>query len=140
MATKSSSLNKGKQYDEVVVIVLLMALKSSGGTASSWYQDMAALDGTRTVSSLEHSLRAANKLAGELLDRKRKGEAFEPALIGRPSVTSELAAVAKKRKRVVTGASHNANKGQWSKANNAVHSAEKGYSQIQIKSEDDEYI
>jgi hypothetical protein len=89
----------GKQYDEIVVIVLLMALKSSGGAANPWYKDMSALDGTRSVSGFQHSLRAANKLAGELLEKKTKGEALVPEDVGRTSNGEGCGTVSPKKRK-----------------------------------------
>lgn len=71
-----------KVYDEAVVVALLMALKAKGGTLAEPYKDMVKLDGSRTNSSFEHSLRNVNKLAGTLNDKKAKGEILTPADIG----------------------------------------------------------
>jgi len=62
-----------KTYDEVTVLGLLLVIKQLGGTYNKALADMAALDGKRTVSSFEHSLRSANKLAAELLEKTKKG-------------------------------------------------------------------
>jgi hypothetical protein len=72
-----------KTYDEVTVLGLLLVIKQLGGTYSKTLADMAALDGKRTTSSFEHSLRAANKLAGELLEKTKTGAKLSPADIGR---------------------------------------------------------
>lgn len=77
------SASAGRQYDEVIVLVLLMALKSMGGAANPWFKDMAALDGDRSASGFEHALRALNKLAGELLEKKTKVKKLVPEDVGR---------------------------------------------------------
>ncbi|KAE9975561.1 hypothetical protein EG328_003137 [Venturia inaequalis] len=71
-----------KQYDETVVIALIMALKAKGGTLTEALQDMTTLDGNRSHSGFEHQLRAANKLATALNGKKNRGEALSPADIG----------------------------------------------------------
>ncbi|RDI89262.1 hypothetical protein Vi05172_g907 [Venturia inaequalis] len=71
-----------KQYDETVVIALIMALKAKGGTLTEALQDMTTLDGNRSHSGFEHQLRAANKLATALNVKKNRGEALSPADIG----------------------------------------------------------
>lgn len=71
-----------KQYDETVVVALLMALKSKGGSLAEPLKDMTSLDGTRTLSGFEHQLRAANKLATTLNEKKARGEALSPADVG----------------------------------------------------------
>lgn len=71
-----------KTYDELVVVALLMSLKAKGGTIAEAVKDMAALDGKRSVSGFEHSLRAPNKLAGVLNEKKTRGEALGPDDIG----------------------------------------------------------
>jgi len=71
-----------KVYDETVVVAILMALKAKGGTLADPYKDMVLLDGSRTNSSFEHSLRNLNKLAGTLNDKKAKGQTLTPADMG----------------------------------------------------------
>ena len=60
-----------------------MSLKSNGKSLADPLKDMVSLDGTRTLSSFEHSLRAANKLAGDLVTKKGNGESLSPADVGR---------------------------------------------------------
>jgi hypothetical protein len=62
-----------KKYDEVIIVALLLALKEKGGAMNPILQSMSDLDGSRTPSSFEHSLRAANKLASSILARKQAG-------------------------------------------------------------------
>jgi hypothetical protein len=83
-----------KQYDEVVVTALLVALKSKGGSLNEAIKDMVALDGNRTHSSFEHSLRAANKLAGDLNTKKLNGVALEPSDIPGTAPASAIGATA----------------------------------------------
>lgn len=72
-----------KMYDEVTVLGLLLVIKAAGGTYNKVLADMSALDGKRTTSSFEHSLRAVNKLAGELFEKQKAGHKLGPADIGR---------------------------------------------------------
>ncbi|TID16757.1 hypothetical protein E2P81_ATG09316 [Venturia nashicola] len=71
-----------KQYDETVVVALIMALKAKGGTTSEALKDMTSLDANRSLSSFEHQLRAANRLATTLNEKKSRGEALGPADVG----------------------------------------------------------
>jgi hypothetical protein len=87
-----------KQYDAVVVTALLMQIKSSGGTINNALRHMSALDGFRTVSGFEHSLRALNKLAGELNAKEAKGEELGPEDMGNTAGNSG-SPVATPRKR-----------------------------------------
>ncbi|KAF2436621.1 hypothetical protein EJ08DRAFT_644948, partial [Tothia fuscella] len=87
-----------KQYDEVVVVALLLALRDKGGSLAPYLKDMHALDGNRSISGFEHSLRAANKLAGELLAKKQSGEVLTPADLSGNSATAPTSATPKKRR------------------------------------------
>ncbi|QDS68429.1 hypothetical protein FKW77_010796 [Venturia effusa] len=71
-----------KQYDETVVIALIMALKAKGGTLADPLKDMTALDGNRSQSGFEHSLRAVNRLATVLNEKKARGEGLGPGDVG----------------------------------------------------------
>jgi hypothetical protein len=64
---------ESKKYDEVIVIALLVALKEKGGTMNPTLQLMSDLNGFRSASSFEHTLRSANKLAGSILAQKQAG-------------------------------------------------------------------
>jgi hypothetical protein len=90
----------GKTYDEIVVVALLMSLKAKGGSLAEALKDMNALDGTRTVSGFEHSLRAVNKLAGNLNEKKARGESIDPTdMPGGSSATKDSARPTTPRKR-----------------------------------------
>lgn len=73
----------GKTYDEVTVLGLLLCIKNLGGTYNKALADMAAIDRNRSTSTFEHSLRSANKLAGELFAKQKAGQQLGPADIGR---------------------------------------------------------
>jgi hypothetical protein len=72
-----------KTYDEITVLGLLLCIKNLGGSYNKVLADMSAIDGERSVSSFEHSLRSANKLAGELFTKQKAGQKLGPADIGR---------------------------------------------------------
>lgn len=118
----------GKQYDEVTVLGLLMTIKTLGGTYNKTLADMAALDGKRSTSSFEHSSRAANKLAGELLEKQKAGHTLKPIDIGRvveggPAEPSTSAKAANKRKGNNGEGAGSAKKTRTSKAAKQVDSA-----------------
>jgi hypothetical protein len=88
-----------KVYDETIIVALLMALKSKGGTYTEPLKDMVALNGNRTLSSFEHSLRAANKLAGEFNAKKASGQALTPADMPNESASGTTSTTATPKKR-----------------------------------------
>lgn len=59
-----------------------MALKSKGGTLAEALKNMTALDKNRSHSAFEHQLRAANKLAMSLNEKKGRGEEIRAEDIG----------------------------------------------------------
>jgi len=75
-----------------------MHLKAGSTTINPALKDMALLDGNRSVSGFEHQLRAANKIAGELLAKKNGGVELGPQDLGRPGTTPTPANTPKKRK------------------------------------------
>jgi hypothetical protein len=85
-----------KQYDEIIVIALLMALREKSGSLNPHLKDMNALEGSRSVSIFEHSLRAANKLSAELLAKKQSGQILTSADMG-SSASVPTATTPKKR-------------------------------------------
>jgi hypothetical protein len=77
-----------KKYDDVVVVALLVALREKGGTLNPSLVLMKDLDGSRSTSSFEHSLRAANKLAASILAKKQAGQPITPADMGDTTAAS----------------------------------------------------
>lgn len=79
-------ISTGKTHDEVVVLTLVMMLKENGHSlGKAAYETMHKLHGERSVDSFNHSLRAINKLAGELVEKKKNGVELSPADVGRTS-------------------------------------------------------
>lgn len=98
MAPKAA-VTGGKQYDEVVVLALLMHLKCGTTTINPILKDMALLDGNRSISGFEHQLRSANQLATKLLAKKNGGTDLSPADLGRPADTLTAAPNTPKKRK-----------------------------------------
>jgi hypothetical protein len=88
--------SSSKTYDEVVVVGLIMHVRSLGGSYMKALNDIAALDGKRSTSAFEHQLRAANKMAGDLLAKQSHGDKIVPTDLGRSS--GDCPSTPKKRK------------------------------------------
>jgi hypothetical protein len=71
-----------KPFDSIVVTALIMALRANGGTINAALHHMSALNGNRTFSSFEHSLRELNKLAIELNNKVAAGQTLGPVDMG----------------------------------------------------------
>jgi hypothetical protein len=93
---------EAKKYDDVVVVALLAVLREKGGPLNPGLALMKDLDGSRSTSSFEHSLRAANKMAMSIVAKRQAGQPITPADIGNtagPSTPASSTGMPKSAKR-----------------------------------------